>query len=366
MPPPTRRWPRTSRRARSPRRAGCASTSTPAPGSSTGWWSGPSAGASARSSSARPATTAGPSGTPSPASAGSRSTTPRPSGTSGTGWPGSASRPPPGAVRRGRFHPRPGRGRLPAAGLDPAARPVPAGRGGGLPGTRRPGARPAPVPPGRRRAAAWPSACRCPAPRRGQVPLPGRGRRRGRAGQVHARRRRGHRLLARTGWRVMASRRRRRRSGGRGPARAAAARPACSLASAAAPPATDPRPAPSRRRAPKPAPANRRAGLSPCPSSPTEPLSLSALLSQALVAFTIELDNEAEHRLPHHTTDSAPGAKATVPGWYHGPCGELPAVRRRRVHNRGQTSDPRPHPDQSGWHAPLGLYHDRRNGQQGT
>ena len=32
------------------------------------------------------------------------------------------------------------------------------------------------------------------------------------------------------------------------------------------------------------------------------PLSLSALLSQALVAFTIELDNEAEHRLPHRTT----------------------------------------------------------------
>jgi methyltransferase (TIGR00027 family) len=32
-------------------------------------------------------------------------------------------------------------------------------------------------------------------------------------------------------------------------------------------------------------------------------LSLSALLSQALVAFTIELDNEAEHRLPHRTTN---------------------------------------------------------------
>jgi hypothetical protein len=32
-------------------------------------------------------------------------------------------------------------------------------------------------------------------------------------------------------------------------------------------------------------------------------VSLSALLSQALVAFTIEADNEAEHRLPHRTTD---------------------------------------------------------------
>ena len=36
---------------------------------------------------------------------------------------------------------------------------------------------------------------------------------------------------------------------------------------------------------------------------PHGPLSLSALLSQALVAFTIELDNEAEHRLPHRTTN---------------------------------------------------------------
>jgi methyltransferase (TIGR00027 family) len=37
---------------------------------------------------------------------------------------------------------------------------------------------------------------------------------------------------------------------------------------------------------------------------------LSALLSQALVAFTIEFDNEAEHRLPHRTTShgtSGPG-----------------------------------------------------------
>jgi DNA-binding MarR family transcriptional regulator len=32
-------------------------------------------------------------------------------------------------------------------------------------------------------------------------------------------------------------------------------------------------------------------------------LPLSALLSQVLVAFTIEFDNEAEHRMPHSTTD---------------------------------------------------------------
>jgi methyltransferase (TIGR00027 family) len=40
---------------------------------------------------------------------------------------------------------------------------------------------------------------------------------------------------------------------------------------------------------------------------------LSALLSQALVAFTIEFDNEAEHRLPHRTTShgtSGPGDSA--------------------------------------------------------
>ena len=32
-------------------------------------------------------------------------------------------------------------------------------------------------------------------------------------------------------------------------------------------------------------------------------LPLSALLSQALVAFTIEFDNEAERRMPHRTTN---------------------------------------------------------------
>jgi methyltransferase (TIGR00027 family) len=36
---------------------------------------------------------------------------------------------------------------------------------------------------------------------------------------------------------------------------------------------------------------------------PRGPLCLSALLSQALVALTIELDNETEHRLPHRTTN---------------------------------------------------------------
>jgi hypothetical protein len=39
---------------------------------------------------------------------------------------------------------------------------------------------------------------------------------------------------------------------------------------------------------------------------------LSTLLSQALVAFTIEIDNEAEHRQPHWTTSS--GRDARIPG----------------------------------------------------
>lgn len=38
--------------------------------------------------------------------------------------------------------------------------------------------------------------------------------------------------------------------------------------------------------------------------SPMSALPLSSLVSQALVAFTIELDNEFEHRSPHFTTDS--------------------------------------------------------------
>jgi len=43
-------------------------------------------------------------------------------------------------------------------------------------------------------------------------------------------------------------------------------------------------------------------------------LPLSTLLSQALIAFTIEFDNEVEHRVPHRTTDH--GATA---GSFHAP-----------------------------------------------
>jgi len=48
-----------------------------------------------------------------------------------------------------------------------------------------------------------------------------------------------------------------------------------------------------------PAPAKARRGTS------AAALPLSTLLSQALVAFTIEFDNEFEHRTPHRTTSSA-------------------------------------------------------------
>jgi methyltransferase (TIGR00027 family) len=83
-------------------------------------------------------------------------------------------------------------------------------------------------------------------------------------------------LLARTGWHTTASEARLRAAG-------------LLLASAG--------PAPST------APATRRPGKTEPADQPTGPLPLSALLSQALVALTIEIDNEAEHRLPHRTTN---------------------------------------------------------------
>ena len=98
-------------------------------------------------------------------------------------------------------------------------------------------------------------------------------------------------LLARTGWRIMAvndnpddleatARRERRRSAGL-------------LLTSAGP------------RSPRAARRPRKSGsilTHPAPQ-PQASLSLSALLSQALVAFTIAFDNEAEHRIPHRTTN---------------------------------------------------------------
>jgi hypothetical protein len=48
--------------------------------------------------------------------------------------------------------------------------------------------------------------------------------------------------------------------------------------------------------------------------APNHRLPLSSLLSKTLVAFTIEFDNEAEHRLPHRTTNHG-----ATPGTLHAP-----------------------------------------------
>ena len=119
-------------------------------------------------------------------------------------------------------------------------------------------------------------------------------------------------LLGRTGWQVTtrddagdpeaAARRERLRSAGlltaiagaaTSPATTSAGLPATTGATASASPSASASPTPAAQRPPhKPEPDE--------PSS--ESRSTSALLSQALVALTIELDNEAEHRLPHRTT----------------------------------------------------------------
>src|ERR1700679_2274501 len=44
-------------------------------------------------------------------------------------------------------------------------------------------------------------------------------------------------------------------------------------------------------------------------------LPLPTLLSFALVAFTIEFDNEAEHRLPHRTTNHSASAGSNAGPW---------------------------------------------------
>jgi methyltransferase (TIGR00027 family) len=75
---------------------------------------------------------------------------------------------------------------------------------------------------------------------------------------------------------------------------------------------------PERPRPAQPVTARHRAA--PAPSESAKPggsparLPLSALLSQALVAFTVEADNETEHRLPHRTTDYGLTPAASVGG----------------------------------------------------
>ncbi len=101
-------------------------------------------------------------------------------------------------------------------------------------------------------------------------------------------------LLARTGWLVVAA-------GDPGRPEAAARherlRSAGLLTARAAPTVQPSRSAAPRRAAPSAAPL-------------LSLLSLSTLLSQALVAFTIEFDNEGEHQAPHHTTNYGPSGHA--------------------------------------------------------
>jgi len=48
-------------------------------------------------------------------------------------------------------------------------------------------------------------------------------------------------------------------------------------------------------------------------------LPLSALLSQVLVPFTIECDNEFERQMPHRTSNyGSTAGRGPVPGWYRG------------------------------------------------
>jgi methyltransferase (TIGR00027 family) len=121
-------------------------------------------------------------------------------------------------------------------------------------------------------------------------------------------------LLARRGWQIMASgedtedpqaaaKRQRQRWAG---LLVASAGPRVPVGSGQQPsPGPQPRPEGPAGQRPRTS-ASRPAA--PVPQSPGT-LSLSALLSQALVAFTIEFDNEAEHRLPHHTTNFGPGSQ---------------------------------------------------------
>jgi methyltransferase (TIGR00027 family) len=110
-------------------------------------------------------------------------------------------------------------------------------------------------------------------------------------------------ILARAGWLVTAdpdgpkdleaaARRQRLRSVG--------------LLTASAGQRTPPNTANQEPRTPQPVRRGPRKSKTP-PSA--DSLSLSALLSQALVAFTIECDNEAEHRIPHHTQDYGASAQ---------------------------------------------------------
>jgi methyltransferase (TIGR00027 family) len=122
-------------------------------------------------------------------------------------------------------------------------------------------------------------------------------------------------LLARTGWRITASREeaaaKRERLRSIGLLTASAGPPAePSSASAGSSASADSSASAGAKATARLQTAPRQPAQSqPTPQSPQGPLPLSALLSQTLVAFTIEFDNEAEHRLPHRTTDYGPSGQ---------------------------------------------------------
>jgi methyltransferase (TIGR00027 family) len=114
-------------------------------------------------------------------------------------------------------------------------------------------------------------------------------------------------LLARTGWPLAAGNGDGQQTAAGSSRLRAAGLLVASPGPAAHGPATHIHAAPTPPRPPRPA---ARQTPSHPPQGHDGPLPLSALLSQALVAYTIEFDNEAEHRLPHRTTShgaSGPG-----------------------------------------------------------
>jgi len=117
-------------------------------------------------------------------------------------------------------------------------------------------------------------------------------------------------LLARTGWQITAhskekaARRERLRSAGLLTARAVPRTvDSADSADSAGPNAAERPQCSSPRRSTAPQSSQQ-------PHPVQAQLPLAALLSQALVAFTIECDNEAEHTLPHRTTHHGPSGPA--------------------------------------------------------